>query len=118
MNIQRRVLQISGTLLGAVLALEALGFQTFADEDRSNELGSGPAHQQYQFNTPTTVTYDRDALTGVASEARVYVADMGNHRVQVLDLNGRQIGLLNDADQLLASDSPKARSEERRVGKE
>lgn len=108
MYLQRCVLQISGTLLGALLAVEVLAFQSFADEDRSNELGSEPAHQQYQFNTPTTVTYDRDALTGVASEARVYVADMGNHRIQVLDLNGRQIGMLDDADQLLASDSPKA----------
>src|SRR5690554_5667639 len=106
MYLQRRVLQISGTLLGALLAVEALAFQSFADEDRSNELGSEPAHQQYQFNTPTTVTYDPDSLTGNASQARVYVADMGNHRIQVLDLDGKQIGRLDDVDQLVASDSP------------
>jgi len=80
--------------------------QTFADEDRSAELLNQPAHQRYQFNTPTTVTYDRDSLGMGAANARVYVADMGSHRIRVLDLDGASIGMLDDADQTLAADSP------------
>lgn len=108
MSNHRGISTFSCVLLGILLSLEVSAFQTFADEDRSTELASNPAHQRYQFNTPTTVTYDRDALSGSASEARVYVADMGNHQIQVLDLNGREIGKLDDTDQLLASDSPKS----------
>lgn len=107
MSKHRSVLQITGTLLGVLLSLDGLAFQTFADEDRSADLSTRPAHQKYQFNTPTTVTYDRDTLSGTASQARVYVADMGNHRIQVLGLDGQQTGQLDDADQLIASDSPK-----------
>jgi len=80
--------------------------QTFADEDRSTELINQPAHQRYQFNTPTTVTYDRDTLGMGEAHARIYVADMGNHRIRVLDLNGVSVGILDDADQTLATDSP------------
>ena len=64
--------------------------------------------QRYQFNTPTTVTYDRDSLSGGASGARVYVADMGNHEIKVLNLNGALVGRLDDADTTLAADSPAA----------
>lgn len=105
MSKHRSVLQITGTLLGVLLSLDGLAFQTFADEDRSADLSTRPAHQKYQFNTPTTVTYDRDTLSGTASQARVYVADMGNHRIQVLGLDGQQTGRLDDADQLIASGS-------------
>jgi len=80
--------------------------QTFADEDRSAQLAGQPVHQRYQFNTPTTVTYDRDSIGTGAANARVYVADMGSHRIRVLDLNGQSIGMLDDADQMLAADSP------------
>ncbi|ADG87142.1 hypothetical protein TBS_28520 [Thermobispora bispora] len=79
---------------------------TFADEDRSSELTGHVVHQRYQFNTPTTVTYDRDTITGNPAAARVYVADMGNHVIRVFDLNGKQIGRLDDADTQLAPDSP------------
>ncbi|MCH4272065.1 NHL repeat-containing protein [Kerstersia gyiorum] len=95
-------------IFGALLlpGLPAHAFQTFADEDRSADLLGESAHQRYQFNTPTTVTYDPDTLGSNPAEARIYVADMGNHRIQVLDLSGRSIGMLDDADTLLASDSP------------
>ncbi|MCP1711737.1 acyl-CoA synthetase (AMP-forming)/AMP-acid ligase II [Kerstersia gyiorum] len=95
-------------IFGALLlpGLPAHAFQTFADEDRSADLLGESAHQRYQFNTPTTVTYDPDTLGSNPAEARIYVADMGNHRIQVLDLSGRSIGTLDDADTLLASDSP------------
>lgn len=89
-----------------VLPVNALALQTFADEDRSAELSSKVVHQRYQFNTPTTVTYDRDSLAQGASGARVYVADMGNHVIRVLNLNGQLTGTLDDADQTLAADSP------------
>ncbi|WP_237057372.1 NHL repeat-containing protein [Microbulbifer sediminum] len=86
--------------------LAAGAFITFADEDRSAELTGEPAHQRYQFNTPTTVTYDRDTLAQGAAGARVYVADMGNHEIKVLNLNGALVGTLDDADMALAPDSP------------
>ncbi|MCW8126219.1 NHL repeat-containing protein [Microbulbifer halophilus] len=92
-------------LIGA-LPLSAAAFETFADEDRSAELSGEPAHQQYQFNTPTTVSYDRDTLSQGAAGTRVYVADMGNHEIKVLNLDGALIGTLDDADQALAPDSP------------
>lgn len=85
---------------------QALAYLTFADEDRSAELASQPAHQQYQFNTPTTVTYDMDTLGSTPAAARIYVADMGNHRIQVLNLDGGVIGTLDDSTQTLAADSP------------
>lgn len=93
-------------LASVTLAKPALAFQTFADEDRSADLVSQPAHQRYQFNTPTTATYDKSSMGGGAANARVYVADMGNHRVVVLNLNGQKIGLLDAADTLRAADSP------------
>ncbi|HEX5515146.1 MAG TPA: NHL repeat-containing protein, partial [Gammaproteobacteria bacterium] len=86
----------------------ALAFTTFADEDRSAELAAQPLHQRYQFSSPTTVTYDRDSIKQGSTAGRVYVADMGAYRIRVLDLAGRLIGELNDADQLLAPDSPAA----------
>ncbi|MBF1802518.1 NHL repeat-containing protein [Alloalcanivorax profundimaris] len=98
-------------LLGALpltIPLTAGAFDTFADEDRSAELSGEPVQQRYQFNTPTTVTYDRDSLSGGASGARVYVADMGNHEIKVLNLNGALVGRLDDADTTLAGDSPAA----------
>lgn len=98
-----RALIFSALLLPA---LPAQALQTFADEERNGELLGEVAHQRYQFNTPTTVTYDPDTLGDNAAHARVYVADMGNHRIQVLDLDGRSIGMLDDADTLLADDSP------------
>src|SRR5690606_6313555 len=90
----------------SALPLSASAFQTFADEDRSAELSSEPAHQRYQFNTPTTVTYDRDTVALGAAQTRVYVADMGDYKIRVLNLNGAAIGTLDDADQTLAADSP------------
>lgn len=93
-------------VLGATVPSPAGAFTTFADENRSAELSGEVAHQRYQFNTPTTVTYDRDSLAQGASGTRVYVADMGNHRIQVLNLNGALTGTLDDADQTLAADSP------------
>lgn len=87
-------------------APRALAFATFADQDRAAELASKPAHLRYQFNTPTTVTYDRDSIAQGSSTGRVYVADMGAHRVRVLNLAGQLIGNLDDADRTLASDSP------------
>lgn len=90
----------------AVAPVSAQAFTTFADEDRSAELVSQPAHQRYQFNTPTTATYDRDSIQQGSTEGRVYVADMGAHRIRVLDLAGRLIGDLDDSDQTLAADSP------------
>ncbi|WP_101675224.1 NHL repeat-containing protein [Alloalcanivorax mobilis] len=95
-----------GVFLLSGMPIAASAFDTFADEDRSAELSGEVAHQRYQFNTPTTVTYDRDTVSLGASSARVYVADMGNHRVQVLNLNGQLTGTLDDADQTLAADSP------------
>jgi hypothetical protein len=106
MKLQRPALCMGAVVLSSLLATNALAFQTFGDGDRSSELTTEADHQQYQFNTPTTVTYDPDSLTGNASQARVYAADMGNHRIQVLDLDGKQIGRLDDVDQLIASDSP------------
>lgn len=106
MSTQRHAARVGSTLVAAMLSIDCLAFQTFADEDRSPELASQPPHQQFQFNTPTTVTYDQDSLTGAADQARVYVADMGNHRIQVLDLDGQQIGRLDDQDQVIADDSP------------
>ncbi|WP_346838012.1 NHL repeat-containing protein [Microbulbifer sp. SAOS-129_SWC] len=94
-------------LIGAQ-PLTATAAVTFADEDRSAELSGEPAQQQYQFNTPTTITYDRDTLAQGAASTRVYVADMGNHEIKVLNLNGALIGTLDDADQTLAADSPAA----------
>lgn len=79
---------------------------TFADEDRSAELAGEVPHQQYQFNTPTTVTYDKDTLTADPSTARVYVADVGHYKIRVFDLTGRLIGELNDQDTLLDPESP------------
>ncbi len=89
-----------------VISPKVYSFQTFADEDRSSELTNEVIHQQYQFNTPTTVTYDKDSLGSGASNTRVYVADMGNHIIRVLNLNGALTGVLDDLDQTLASDSP------------
>ncbi len=100
-----------GVLFSALLAgfpALAPAFITFADEDRSAELASEPVHQRYQFNTPTTVTYDMDTLGTNPANVRVYVADMGNHEIQVLNLNGQRIGALNDSTQSLAADSPHA----------
>ena len=97
---------LAGALLMGALPPTAGAFQTFADEDRSSELTGEPVQQRYQFNTPTTVTYDRDSLSQGASGTRVYVADMGNHEIKVLNLNGALTGRLDDADQTLAADSP------------
>lgn len=97
---------LAGTLLLGALTPLAGGFDTFADEDRSAELSGEPVQQRYQFNTPTTVTYDRDSLGNGAAGARVYVADMGNHEIKVLNLNGALVGRLDDNDQTLAADSP------------
>ncbi len=77
------------------------GFITFADEDRSGELTAEVPHQRYQFNTPTTVTYDKDTLTTDPSAARVYVADVGDYKIRVFNLNGELIGELNDQDTLI-----------------
>ncbi|MBU4609618.1 hypothetical protein IMZ29_03350 [Achromobacter sp. GG226] len=98
-------------LASALIALgtpAAHALQTFADEDRSAELAGQVAHQRYQFNTPTTVTYDADTLAQGSAGTRVYVADMGSHRIRVLDLDGRAIGMLDDADTIRATDSPAA----------
>ncbi|MGB1409723.1 MAG: hypothetical protein ACPG6O_15055, partial [Alloalcanivorax venustensis] len=97
---------LAGTLLLGALTPLAGGFDTFADEDRSSELSGEPVQQRYQFNTPTTVTYDRDSLGNGAAGARGYVADMGNHEIKVLNLNGALVGRLDDNDQTLAADSP------------
>ena len=97
---------LAGAVLMGALPPTAGAFQTFADEDRSAQLSGEPAQQRYQFNTPTTVTYDRDSLSQGASDTRVYVADMGNHEIKVLNLNGALTGRLDDADQTLAADSP------------
>jgi len=102
----RILLYAGGAALFGALPLGAAAFDTFADEDRSTELTGEPARQSYQFNTPTTVTYDRDSLSNGSSSARVYVADMGNHEIKVLNLDGALTGRLNDADQTLAADSP------------
>ncbi|MDC8757175.1 NHL repeat-containing protein [Janthinobacterium fluminis] len=98
----------AGLLSGLALASTAQATQTFADEDRSAELASQPPHQRYQFNSPTTVTYDKSSIGAGAAGARVYVADMGNDRVVVLNLNGQKIGVLDAADTLRAADSPAA----------
>lgn len=82
------------------------GVLAFADDDRSSSLAGEVPHQRYQFSSPTTVTYDRDTMTGAASAARVYVADVGNHQVRVLDLTGRQIGLLEADGATLDPSSP------------
>lgn len=95
-------------LCGLLLGQAAQAVQTFADEDRSAELVNQPVQQRYQFNSPTTVTYDKSTMGGAPSAVRVYVADMGNDRVVVLDLDGRKTGVLDAADTLLASDSPAA----------
>ena len=109
------IMVLARFLAGAALALtlaapapRAQAFSTFADEDRAPELASQPAHLRYQFNTPTTVTYDRDSLVQGSTSGRIYVADMGAHRIRVLDLSGRLIGNLDDADTTLAADSPAA----------
>ena len=96
----------AAVLASMALAQPIQAVQTFADEDRSAELTSQPVHQRYQFNTPTTVTYDKNSVAAGAASARVYVADMGNDRVVVLNLNGQKIGLLDAADTLRAADSP------------
>lgn len=96
----------AATLLALAPLAPPQAAQIFADEDRSAELAGQPAHQRYQFNSPTTVTYDRDTLAQGRAGARVYVADMGSHRIRVLDLDGRTLGMLDDADQALAPDSP------------
>ncbi|MEU8796325.1 NHL repeat-containing protein [Spirillospora sp. NPDC048819] len=97
-------------LTAALLAApaEAETVITFADEDRGAELTGEVPHQRYQFNTPTTVTTDRDSVTGDPADARVYVADMGNHIIRVHDMDGRAIGALDDGDTALAPDSPAA----------
>lgn len=79
---------------------------TFADEDRSSELTNEPAHQRYQFSSPTTVTFDRNSISSSADSARVYVADMGQHVIRVLDLDGRQIGQLDETTAMLDPASP------------
>lgn len=84
------------------------GVLTFADEDRSSELSGEVARQRYQFSSPTTVTYDRDTMAGAAADARVYVADVGNHLVRVLDMNGRQVGALESDGAVLDPGSPHA----------
>ncbi|MBB1486682.1 NHL repeat-containing protein [Oceanospirillum sediminis] len=105
--LRRLTLNVSLTACSlSLVSLPVQAFQTFADEDRSADLVNEVVHQQYQFNTPTTVTYDKDTLSGGASGARVYVADMGNHIIRVLNLNGAITGVLDDNDQTLASDSP------------
>ncbi|MBI3523026.1 MAG: hypothetical protein HY066_00645 [Betaproteobacteria bacterium] len=93
-------------LVGLTLTQSSQAQQTFADEDRTAELASQPVHQRYQFNTPTTVTYDKNSISGGAAATRVYVADMGNHRIVVTNLNGQKIGTLDAADTLRAADSP------------
>ena len=97
---------LAGAVLMGALPPTAGAFQTFADEDRSAQLSGEPVQQRYQFSTPTTVTYDRASLSQGASDTRVYVADMGNHEIKVLNLNGALTGRLDDADQTLATDSP------------
>jgi len=93
-------------LASVFLGSPARAFLTFADEDRSGELAGEPAHQRYQFNTPTTVTYDRDTLSADPATARVYVADVGHYKIRVLDLDGALVGELDDRDTLLDPDSP------------
>lgn len=93
-------------LPGAHPTATATGFTTFGDEDRSAELAAEVVYQRYQFNTPTTVTYDQDTLTSNPATARIYVADVGNYKIRVFDLFGRQIGQLDDQDTLRAADSP------------
>lgn len=64
---------LAGALLLGALSPLATGFDTFADEDRSSQLSGEPVQQRYQFNTPTTVTYDRDSLgQGAASYASTW----------------------------------------------
>lgn len=89
-------------------AADPPALMTFADEDRSSDLSGQAAHQRYQFNSPTTVTYDRDTLGGSGSAARVYVADMGNTAVRVLDLDGRLIGSLTSSGATVDPSSPHA----------
>lgn len=79
---------------------------TFADEDRSSELTGEAVNQRYQFDSPTTVTTDKDSVTGDPAKARVYVADMGAHVIRVLDLSGKMIAKLDDGTATLAPDSP------------
>ena len=109
------VVLLSAALLAATLATQAqadpvtpAGVVTFADGDRSSELSGEPAHQKYQFSSPTSVTYDRDSVGAGQSDARVYVADVGNHLVRVLDLAGAEIGRLDAGSVQLAPDSPES----------
>ncbi len=48
------------------------GFFTFGDDDRFAELINKVANRQYQFNTPTTITYDKDTITQDPTTARIY----------------------------------------------
>ena len=106
---------LTAVLLSALIAPQAQaepvtppGVVTFADEDRSSELSGEPANQKYQFSSPTSVTYDRDSIGAGASGSRVYVADVGNHLVRVLNLEGAEIGRLDPASVQLAPDSPES----------
>ena len=109
MGSRQRLLASAALILALVLPTpRALAFVTFADEDRTAELAAQPAHLRYQFNTPTTVTYDRDSLRQGSSTGRIYVADMGSHRIRVLNLAGHLIGHLDDNDTAVAADSPAA----------
>ncbi len=77
------------------------GFFIFGDEDRSAELINKVANRQYQFNTSTTITYDKNTIIQDPTTARIYAADAGNHEIRIFDLNGKLIGELNDDDTLL-----------------
>jgi len=109
------VVLLTAALFSATLATQAQaepvtppGVVTFADEDRSGELSGEPANQKYQFSSPTSVAYDRDSIGAGASGSRVYVADVGNHLVRVLDLEGAEIGRLDAGSVQLAPDSPES----------
>lgn len=92
--------------LGTAEAESPAQVVTFADEDRSSEIGGEAAHQRYQFSSPTTVTYDQDTIGSSGDSARVYVADVGQHVVRVLDMEGRQIGQLDEMTAQLDPASP------------
>ncbi len=75
---------------------DPLAEYTFGDEDRFAELINKVANRQYQFNTSTTITYDKNTIIQDPTTARIYAADAGNHEIRIFDLNGKLIGELND----------------------